>query len=221
MEIKVSSTSFANELARYAANRLITMRVAALVVLVIAVSLAISNHRSPASIGMTALLAGLLIVQFRLWDDLADLDFDRVHHPDRILVASHHVQPYFILVASLAVLNAVIIALLRSPAQLSAYVLLLAGTAILYRRRAWPGAWRLARTQLVLIKYPVFLYLCAQEGAAGNVAGGGIATYLLLSLIDLASDSSLRMLPARRWLLVFEIAAFAIIVVTFTWSMQN
>ena len=30
----------------------------------------------------------VLVWQFRLWDDLEDLPFDRIHHPDRVLVAS-------------------------------------------------------------------------------------------------------------------------------------
>lgn len=217
----MSSISFVSELARYAASRLGTARIVALTVLVIAVSLAISTHRSPTDIGTSALLAGLLIAQFRLWDDLADIDFDRIHHPRRILVTSRNVRTYFILVAFLAVLNAAIIAALRSPAQLIAYMLLLAGTATLYRRRAWSGAWRLLRTQLVLIKYPVFLYLCASDGIPEHLIWGGITTYLLLGLVDLASDTTLRTLPAQRWLLTFELTIFIAILAALIWPMRN
>jgi hypothetical protein len=221
MEIKVSSTSFVNELARYAASRLATARIVALTMMVIASSVAVSTHRSPADIGTSALLAGLLIVQFRLWDDLADIDFDRVHHPYRILVTSHDLRPYFILVAGLAILNAAVIATLGSPAQLIAYMLLLAGMATLYRRWTWPGAWRLVRAQLVLIKYPAFLYFCAHDAAPMYLVWSGITTYLLLSLVDLFSDNTLRRLPARRWLLALELAALTFILATFTWSMRN
>ena len=220
MEIRVSSISFVNELTRYTASRLATVRIAALTVLVIAMSLVVSPDPSPTDIGTTALLAALLIAQFRLWDDLADVDFDRVHHPHRVLVASRDVRPYFILVIGLTVLNTVVIAALRSPAQLLAYVLLLAGMAMIYRRRTWSGSWRLVRTQLVLIKYPVFLYLCAQGGLHGNFVWGILAIYLLLSFMDLMTDTTLQSIPARRWLLSLELIALVVILVSLTWSMR-
>lgn len=191
------STSFINELTRYAASRLITMRIAALLILVIAVSLAISTHRSPTDVGTTILLASLLIVQFRLWDDLADLDFDRNHHPDRTLVTSDNIRPFFTLVVSLAVLNTTILAVLRSPGQWFVYILLLVGTAIIYHRRVWPKAWRVVHNQLVLMKYPVILYLCVQDGVTKNLVIGGIAVYILLSLIDLLSNASLHKISKK------------------------
>ena len=154
----------------------------------------------------------------RLWDDLADLNFDRNNHPDRTLVTSSNIRPYFILVAGLTVLSAMILAVMRPPSHWFTYVLLLAGTAIIYRRQVWPGAWRLVRMQLVLIKYPVFLYLCAQDGTPVSMARSGIAVYLLLSFIDLLSDATLRLLPARRWLLILELALFAVFMGTLLWS---
>ena len=47
-------------------------------------------------------LMTLLVVQFRLWDDLADRARDRTTHPERVLVR-HDVLPFKVLTVSLAI----------------------------------------------------------------------------------------------------------------------
>ena len=118
---------------------------------------------------------------------------------------------------ALSLVSAASIAILQSLFQLVLYVLLVAGFAAIYRRKTWGGQWRLVRTQAVLIKYPVFLYLCANNAAPGRLGIGGVVLYLLLSIIDLLSDSTLRATSARRWLLAIELSALVILLVTHTW----
>lgn len=220
METEVLLTSY-RLIARYALTRLVTARIAALAALLTVVSVWISTSQSPYDFGKTALLVCLLISQFRLWDDLADYDFDRLHHPDRILVTSHDTGSYWVLFLSLSLVSAAWIGILQPLPQLVLYVLLVAGFAVIYRRKRWDGQWRLVRTQVVLIKYPVFLYLCSNNAALGRLGIGGIALYLLLSIIDLLSDNTLRATSARRWLLSIEISALIVILVTHTWPIPT
>ncbi len=55
-------------------------------------------------------LALLLIAQFRLWDDLADREVDRLTHPERVLVRAERIGPYVTVCVVLAVVNLVAIA---------------------------------------------------------------------------------------------------------------
>lgn len=217
MVITVSSISF-KELLQYCATRLASPRVLALVALLGAAGAALSAAPTPASVAACALLAGSLVVQFRVWDDLADVAFDRAHHPRRVLAASRNLRPYFLLVAGLSVLNAGAIAALRAPLQLTAYLLLLAAFALLYHRRVWPRGRRVLRNQLVLSKYPVFLYLGTYGAAPRALLGGALALYLLLTMFDLSSDKGLRARLTPRARLVIAAAAFALVLAALIWS---
>lgn len=221
MEIKVSSISFVNTLTKYAVTRLVTARIVALAALVTIVSIALSAHRTFWDIGTTALLAGCLISQFRLWDDLEDRNFDRVHHPHRILAISDEVNQFYLVVIGLGMLVTIGLAIWRSLTQLLVYGLLLLGFTVFYRLPTWHDTKRLLRTQLVLIKYPVFLYLCAQQTIFNKLVLSALALYVFLSLIDLLSDDALRPLPMRRWLLLIESTAFSIILAIIIWSMKD
>jgi len=45
------------------------------------------------ALAIDALLALALVVAFRIWDDLADRDRDRVKHPDRVVVRASSTAP--------------------------------------------------------------------------------------------------------------------------------
>ena len=62
-------------------------------------------------------LAGGMLFQFRLWDDLADWERDRLHHPERVLVRASSLAPFHFLLLLLFGLNTTGIAILRPITQ--------------------------------------------------------------------------------------------------------
>lgn len=54
---------------------------------------------------MTFGLSLTLLFQFRLWDDLFDIDYDRRNHPHRILSKQARLSPFWILSFAVAALN--------------------------------------------------------------------------------------------------------------------
>jgi 4-hydroxybenzoate polyprenyltransferase len=79
----------------------------------IAVAARVSSSASdPSSLNglgglVDVVIALLLIAQFRLWDDLADRELDRLTHPDRILVRAERIGPYVTVCVALAIVNLV------------------------------------------------------------------------------------------------------------------
>lgn len=112
-----------------------------------------------------ALLACVLL-QFRLWDDIEDLEHDRRVHPDRVLARAPS-GPFRWLLVALTV-AALAIAAAAGPAvvlALAALDLAFLGAYRLVRSRVADGVWRYP---LLLSKYPAFALVTAM--AAGAVA---------------------------------------------------
>jgi len=219
METGALLTSY-RQITRYAITRLVTVRIIALATLLTVASLWASASQTPSDLGWIAIFSYLLICQFRLWDDLADREFDRLHHPGRILVTSSDTRPFFVALIALFLANATWISIWQPLPRLTIYVLLVASLGILYQRKAWIGQWRLLRMQVVLMKYPIFLFLCTKDEMPNRLFIAGLAIYLLLSSFDLLSDETLDTTSARRWLIAIECAALVITLVTYTWPIH-
>jgi hypothetical protein len=71
----------------------------------IAAAVRVASSGSDASWLVDSTLALLLIAQFRLWDDLADREVDRVTHPARVLVRAERIGPYVTVCVALALVN--------------------------------------------------------------------------------------------------------------------
>jgi 4-hydroxybenzoate polyprenyltransferase len=201
METAVSSRSWPEDLRSWVATRLLRAPVGLLWLILSACMLAASPH------GGTTLLAALLIAQFRLWDDLADRDFDARHHPQRVLVASVHGQRFSILCAGVALPILGLLLTWREPWLLVAYGLLCVAMAALYR--AGPALPRLLRAHLVLLKYPCFIWL------AGAPPLAGLPLWLALALYEIVSDKTLQTSKYWRWLAGVECLAVALSIVIF------
>lgn len=147
----------------------------------------------------------LLIIQFRLWDDLADRVYDMRAHPQRTLLLGHSRQCFTAVCAVLFIPIASLLAIYFDAHQLFAYFGLLASMAVLYSR---PLAQlpRLLRTHLVLLKYPIFIYLSATQIDLPHWLYIAAILYLLLNLFEIASDAQLR--QTARWRSVAIIEAF-------------
>lgn len=140
-----------------------------------------------------ALLLGIvLVVQFRLWDDLEDRTRDRATHPARVLVNAP-AEPFRLL---LLALTAIGIALSASQQAALASVLALnaAGWCAyrLVRRRLSSNGWRFG---LLPLKYPGFIAVMAVflgDVFPLRLAAAMATTYMCASGYELLHDS-----PAR------------------------
>ncbi len=210
METKVSSSSAAADLLAYGRERIVRWRIAALVLLVAGVAFIVEAPGDAADALTRVALAAVLIVQFRLWDDLADRDYDRVRHPARVVVRSTATQWFWALLAVLAVTAAGAIGMLDGVAGLSIYCGLLVLLAVVYH-----GPWRsqrFIRSQLVLLKYPVLILLLTTWSRSIWGVLAGAVLYLLLSVYDWHDDPALRESPAGGRLAVVLAAGIVVAV---------
>jgi len=147
-----------------------------------------AGHYGAAGLALDILAALLLLVEFRLWDDLADRQVDAVHHPERVLVNSSSL-PFIALCTVLAIVN-LTAAALRPGATLSVSLLacLHAVLAAWYWRRTRRT---IAGDQLLLTKYPAFVVAIAGERAAVapvTIAVAAIVLYAVASLYEAWHD---------------------------------
>lgn len=123
------------------------------------------------TLALDAGYALLLLVQFRVWDDLADRSRDAVTHPERVLVRAPAVTPVIAFCGSVAVLN-ICLAVWRDASGLAVSLLALLNLAL--------GAWYLSRSHHVaafedparmlafLTKYPAILLTVAGARLASS-----------------------------------------------------
>jgi hypothetical protein len=109
-----------------------------------------------ASLPWCVALVSLLVVQFRLWDDLEDVDVDRRSHPLRILTRSP-LRPFRVTLALSIAVAGVVFA--GSGSALAAYASLCLAMRAGYRAircRVTDRTWRYG---MLLVKYPAFVVL--------------------------------------------------------------
>ena len=147
---------------------------------------------------LPALAASALLLQFRLWDDLADRAHDAVAHPTRVLVRAADVRPLIALCLALAVLN-VCVAVWRDATGVAVSVLAATDAAL--------ATWYLARRErtafgdhLLLAKYPAMLIVVAGErvvAAPVPILVSAAVLYLAACLYEAWHDRSS---PLARYL---------------------
>ena len=112
---------------------------------------------------ISCFLAYTLVLVFRVADDLADLDSDRLRHPGRVLVQASSVTPIVVLAFVIAAGDVMIVLWQPRPAErltvLAAISLFL---LLWYFVRARLRTGPLASAHVILVKYPVVsLLTCA------------------------------------------------------------
>jgi hypothetical protein len=164
-------------IAAYAAERLPVGLFVPAIVLLAASAWWVSSAPAtalPGAIWVTA----LLFVQFRLWDDLEDVDHDRIAHANRVLIHVDRRIFWLLLTALVATTTA---QLAPGRTAVSVFVLLLLAFATGYRViRLWlsDAQWRYG---LLLLKYPAFICVVATrigEPAGARLAAGAVAAYV-------------------------------------------
>lgn len=141
-------------------------------------------ERPWSAFGIALGLMTLLVVQFRLWDDLEDIERDGAAHPDRVLVNSCR-KPFHVLLIALATATGALFAT-RGPA-LAGFALLYCAFWVAYRRvrpRIVDALWRYG---ILLLKYPAFVGLVALSlgrPVPARLATAVVAAYLGTSFYE-------------------------------------
>jgi hypothetical protein len=178
-------------------------------------------------------LAFSLAVQFRLWDDLADVEEDRKAHPERVLVQAGSLDPFYTVAALMGVGNYFWVVLYPVSIEAVAsflgrpklpqpevshrfflFTLLTIGFLgwYLWLRRFCRDL--LIRSHVVLIKYPVFVALLAvpwaqmtmlSAPAMALLAWNAAVVYLTFCCYEVLHDDRLRSAPAGVPVLSMEL----------------
>lgn len=141
-------------------------------------------------IALSLLLAWGLVVQLRLWDDLEDRETDRSTHPDRVLVRSSSLHPFFILLGALVAFNLTLLTLgTGGPWSALAFVALHLVLGLWYRRlREFTGP---SGFPILLLKYPVFVLLIRSEPPSALDVSGllpALALYVSVCVYEVLHD---------------------------------
>lgn len=146
----------------YLRERILNVRIGLLWLLLLA-GVVLTDRDGFGRLPVLALASALFIIAFRLWDDLADREHDRLHHPQRCLVDSPNGGPFYAMVCVLLVILASLVTLLTDGSRALIFLGLLAAFLGVYRGTRNRPDLRSLRTVLVLAKYPVFVLLLARR----------------------------------------------------------
>jgi hypothetical protein len=177
-------------LVAYTRERLVIPSVASAVVLVV-VAAQIVRSAGPQLFWFDVTRAVLLIVSFRIWDDLMDRARDRDRHPERIALRADATPP---LLAGAVVLwtgAAVITAIVDETAATAPLLIFTIALGIWYSMRS-PGSF--FNSGLVLAKYAVFVAVIVGGHFAFTPRGllAAAAVFALASAYEWAHDGGLR-----------------------------
>lgn len=146
----------------YVSERLLVPRTGLLALLLIT-CITLTGFNVPLQFPGLILCTCMFIAAFRLWDDLADLGYDRIFHPQRCLCRAENLTPFSILVPVLLAGVTLLVFLLSGYVQGLAFLALIAGFIALYATTGEAEKLRHLRMSLVLVKYPVFVLVLARE----------------------------------------------------------
>lgn len=155
---------------------------------------------SAAGLPAVALLAALFILTFRLWDDLADLTHDRIHHSERLLVRAPSLRPFRVTKWALVAALAALLGVVAGSTQALVSLLLVAILSATYGITNGRPDLRPTRLALVLGKYPVFVLMLASDPGEPLVLMAAVAAYLPPLFDEVRSSGQAVLLPATLFL---------------------
>lgn len=190
--------SWSKELGGYVRTRFPAADFIPLAFFVAAAGLAASPHQQLYHWTVAVVMALSLILQFRLWDDVADRQRDKQVHPDRVLSRTPDIRPFLVAATVLFVFNGALLAWYHGPVfRIAAYILLCACLAGWYFLRSTSMVPGLLNSALVLAKYPVIAFLV---GAGADhelplLLSCLSSVYLLFVIYEIRDDRDLAQLP--------------------------
>lgn len=188
------SNSWMNDWRRYLATRCVSMRMAALAVLLLFTAWSLSFPESAVEAVTDLVILSLLLLQFRLWDDLSDVESDRVEHANRVLVQCGRLSRFWLLMGGVGMLNIVLVAWQR-PSESVVALLLLHALLLAWYSLSTRIGWRIANYHIVLAKYPVFVFIVSARSLNGVEPAPMTVmacVYLVLCLYEVCDDARLR-----------------------------
>ena len=200
---------------QYLRERVCRWRILALLVFLLVMSASLSEYWD----GLTdeepprVLLMFLLMLTFRLLDDLKDRPYDRIHHPERLLSRIDDVRSFKLLLVLLIVITSLWIGLVNLSAHLSPlvgapligsgtpsgsiwkfvlYIALLVLLGLWYRYRKALRNSPLNAT-VILLKYPLFVWIVTNHPTSpGRLTLGLLLVYVSLWIFEYLHDPSHR-----------------------------
>ncbi len=171
----------------------------------------LSGGRSVEGIGftMTFCLASLLVFQFRLGDDLADRRRDWLEHPERVLPSARSTTPFHLLLILAMTGNLVLIGLQDGPQYpLFVFLILNGGLLLWYRWLRHFLSRPAVHYHVVLIKYPVFVYLLSGPSSQerGLLLPVSVLVYFTFCVFEALHDTKFY----RPRLLALEMSALGL-----------
>ena len=178
---------------RYDARRFVPL---AFVLGVVGMIAAGSRFESPAALTQSVTISYLLVLAFRVWDDIEDRERDRREHPARVLARSATTAPWLGVIAVAFSVSATIVAF--GPQSALRLGLVAAGTVALfawYRVRRVIRASPIAGMPVVLAKYPLIAFVAAPPSQPVSplvTALSLIGLYVAFCSYELVDDTALR-----------------------------
>lgn len=199
MATGVGWNMFLTEARCYLSERILKVPIGLLWLWLLACTL-ITVSEPLASLPWFAIITALFILAFRLWDDLADLDYDRRHLPPRCLTRSPDVQPFLITLWFQLLALAALLFYFAGGMRTLAFLGLVLAFFIIYRITDKRAEWRPLRVPLVLAKYPAFVLLLADAPGDSTALLVAVGAYLPPLLDEVWSTGPSMFLPAMTFL---------------------
>lgn len=203
--------SFVTDLGQYSRNRIFTLRIGFLIALVAGVGFLAEMPSDVLNFSERFIWMSLLIMQFRLWDDLADLSYDRFHYPDRILVRTGLPDKFRRLVIALMIPLVISFWVRRGVLEICFY-----GATVIWIAFVYYVPWkvfrnRFVRAQCLLLKYPLFIMLTTTSGSSRRKIISGALLYIFLSTFEWIDDPELR--KGNRGAKLFTLSVAALVAI--------
>ncbi len=166
-----------------------------------------------ADYAVSAATALLLMLAFRVWDDVEDRPHDARHHPSRVTVVATSVAPLIAVALMLGTLGILLVVLgPRAGSRLAAATIAVAVLAAWYRLRPASGR-AVVNAHVVLLKYPLLAFAAT---SAPPPAGALVSLYLVLCAYEIVDDPALRASIVARWVAISECALVSVILAAAT-----
>lgn len=192
MEIEVSSDSPMNELLKYRKERFPFGIFLPLGIFLCVASWAAGTPQTVAELPWDLLLSLSLVFQFRLLDDLADRQRDRRDNPQRVLSRTTAPEEFVGWLAVVFVANCAALMWLKPLPRLGVFLCLTLTMFGCYRAaRRWPRTF-VSNYHIVLLKYPVFVYVLSPTDWGGGLIPlcyAMTAVYLCFCAYEVLHDS--------------------------------
>ena len=152
-------------------------------------------------LGARSLVAWVMMVPFRLRDDLASLVYDRVHYPNRVLVRARSQKVFWAALTVFFLLVTGVLGAWRQAGHAVAWIGLFGAFELGYRlqspslvERPWTHLW-------VLSKYPVLVWLLHPGDLSMDLVVTGAVVYLTFAVFEILDTRALARVPGSALVL--------------------